>query len=270
MFDAHTHLNDDALFPNRQDHMTAFQQQWGKWLINVATDLQRAQRGIDIAQTSKTQFPDLYVKSTVGFHPSEVCFGAITKDNINDHIHKLKIFLEKYPEDIVAIGECGIDLHYPGAQDDIQVRLQADLFAHQCEIAREFKLPVVIHSRDGYHETIDVLKNFPDLKIYFHCFWYWPEELQSLQDSYPNIRFGFDGNITYPKAQNLRDSLALCQKTTILLETDAPYLAPIPLRGTTNEPKNINIIYEYVAKVLNRDQAEMKKQIEENFWKLYT
>jgi TatD DNase family protein len=94
--------------------------------------------------------------------------------------------------------------------------------------------------------------------------------LQSLQASYPTIWFGFDGNITYPNSQNLRDALALCKKTNILLETDAPYLAPIPLRGTTNEPKNIKIVYEYIANLLQRDEQEMKRQIEENFWKFYT
>ncbi len=267
MFDAHTHLNDDELFQRWQEHMQAFQEIWGTWLINVATDLQRAQRWVDIAVAAKTQFPDMYVKSTLGFHPSEVCFGTITQENIDDHINKLKTFLDKYPEHIVAIWECGIDLHYPG---DPQIQLQQELFARQCEIARQYKLSVVIHSRDGYQETIDVLKKFADLKIYFHCFGYWPEELKELQDIYPHIRFGFDGNITYPKAQNLRDGIASCEKTNILLETDAPFLAPIPLRGTTNEPKNIKIIYEYVSDLLQRDRKEMDKQIEKNFWKLYT
>jgi TatD DNase family protein len=142
-------------------------------------------------------------------------------------MHALKIFLDGNLQHIVAIGECGIDLHYPG---DPLIKLQQELFARQCELARLYDLPVVIHSRDGYQETIDVLKDFADIKIYFHCYGYGEFEMQELQKAYKNIRFGFDGNITYPKAQNLRDALAACKRSNMLLETDAPYLAPLPLR----------------------------------------
>ena len=84
----------------------------------------------------------------------------------------------------------------------------------------------MIHSRDGYQETIDVLREFPDLVYYFHCFGYGVGEVEELLQFFPTIYFGFDGNLTYPKADNLRAACCIVPLDRLLVETDAPYLAP--------------------------------------------
>jgi len=264
-YDAHTHLNDEKLYPDWKAHLHTFFDQGGKWLVNVWVDHERNKRAIDIAIQAKSLFTQWRVKATIGYHPSEVCFGKI--QNKKDIQHALQLLRDLYTdnkEHILAIGEWWIDTHYDG---DSHIDLQQELFAQQCNLAQEFDLPIVIHSREDFASTWDVVKNYKNQKIYFHCRWYGPEELQKLQDYFPNFRVWFCGNSTYPKAQNLRDSLAIVRKDSVVLETDAPYLTPQKMRGKTNTPSYIQYIYEYITTISPTITA---KQIEQNIHTLYT
>lgn len=104
------------------------------------------------------------------------------------------------------------------------------MFRMQCELAKELQLPIVIHSRNDFASTFEVIKEFKDEKIYFHCYGYGAEEVKILQEYFPQIWFGFCGNVTYPKAQQLRDALLECNVGNIVFETDAPWLSPQVLR----------------------------------------
>jgi TatD DNase family protein len=136
-------------------------------------------------------------------------------------------------------------------------------------LAKEFWLPIVIHSRDDFDTTMEVLENFKELKIYFHCRWYGPKEIEKVQNNFNNIWIGFCGNITYPKAQNIRDSLLACDIDNILVETDAPYLSPQNLRGETNSPANIMYTYKFISNEIKLDIDYLISKIENNFKKLY-
>lgn len=98
-----------------------------------------------------------------------------------------------------------MDAHYPDYEK--VKKLQQELFNAQCELARELALPVVIHSRDQFDDTLEIIKNYTDLKVYFHCRGYGPQELEVLHNLLPQLRVGFCGNITYPAAVQLRSSL---------------------------------------------------------------
>jgi len=136
-------------------------------------------------------------------------------------------------------------------------------------LAKELQLPIVIHSRDDFASTWDVIKNYKNEKIYFHCRGYGPDEIKILQDYFPQLWIGFCGNISYPKAQLLRDSLYVTCSESIVLETDAPYLAPQQMRGKTNEPANVVYIYEYVATILDIDQQKLQESVAKNTKSLY-
>lgn len=290
-YDSHTHLNDDKLYPQRQNYLQHFIDMWWLWLVNVGVDLERSQRAVTIAQQAQEKFPDIFVKATVGFHPSEVCFNHIVTSNevrsigkiesnnsytsrplsskwqsIQQSIQELKNLYTNNKEHIVAIGECGIDTHYDG---DPYIDLQKELFAQQCDLAKELDLPIVIHSRDDFASTWDVIRNYKDQKIYFHCRGYGPDEVKVLQDFFPQLWIGFCGNISYPKAQVLRDSLYATRHESIVLETDAPYLAPQKYRGQTNQPAYVVQIYEYVASILSLDIQQLQSTITTNFQNLY-
>ena len=260
LYDAHTHLNDPKLYPQVTNLLKNFVKIGGKGLVNIGVDDQRNQRALDIAKNNDLP---LQIGTAIWYHPDVVIRGQI---DIAKQIDKLKKQIEQNHEYVRAIGEIGIDL-YRG--DEKNLKAQKQLFAQQLDLAQELNLGVVIHSRESFEATRDVLQNYTNLKIYFHSWTYTPSQLQKLL-KYPNIRIGFNGILTYPKAQQVRESLKQTPLEKILLETDAPYLAPVPQRGKTNEPAYICYIYQFASKLINLDEQQLQQQIQKNWHKFYS
>ena len=158
-------------------------------------------RAVEIAEKSVALFgTTCSVKATVGGHPSEVSFEKIVDtDAVLVACDDLEKLIIAHDACIVAVGECGIDAHYPGFTHEIAA-LQQEFFRAQCLLARKYALPVVIHSRDAFSLTVEVLEEFADLAIYFHCWGYGVAEAKQLLAHFPRLWFGFCGNSTYPKA----------------------------------------------------------------------
>ena len=127
----------------------------------------------------------------------------------------------------------------------------------------------MIHSRDGFHETMEVLKDFSDLKIYFHARGYWKDELEECEKTFPNLRIGCTNVIEYPSAEKIRESLRNIKTARILTETDAPFLPPQTMRGQQNEPAYVAYVYEKLCEILGIEQDELEKIVEENTKLLY-
>ena len=160
---------------------------------------------------------------------------------------------------IIAIGEIGLDYHYDNTNKD----RQKDLFIKQIMLAKEYKLPIVIHTRDATKDTIDILKKF-NIKGIIHCF---SGSLETARE-YINMGFylGIGGVVTF-KNSKLKDVIKEIGLDSIVLETDSPYLSPI--RGNKNFPKNIKIIAEYIASLLNISVEEVSKKTTLNVKKIY-
>lgn len=264
LFDSHTHLNDEQIYNQRQILIENFISQWWSWLIIPWVSEDRNSRWIEIVKEYQDK---ILIWANIWVHPSEVCEGKIDETSIQSKYDYLKNTIENNKQQIVWIGECWIDLHYPWAEKTIQ--LQKKLFAMQCELAQEFWLPLIIHSRNDFESTIDVLKDFKTLKLYFHCYWYWPQEIKYIQKNYPNYYIWFAWNVTYPKATTLRDSLKEIELSNLLIETDSPYLAPQKLRWTINNPANVKLIYEFISEFLWIEKEILAQQLESNFMKLF-
>ncbi len=273
IIDAHTHLNTESLFDNWQEYISEFEKIWWEILINSWADDEYNKNWIIIAKKydeKNLTNPKCIVKATIWFHPYEVVSGYINKENLEQKMSELKsqyfdnVENRKY---IVAVWECGIDTHYEWWSESIP--LQQELLKIHCDLAREFNLPIVIHSREDFDSTMEIIREYKDLKIYFHCRWYNPTEIKILQDNFDKLWIGFCGNITYKKAQNIRDSLDILNLDNLLLETDAPYLSPQIIRWETNYPANVRYIYEFVAEQLDIDMKELTKIVKENCKKLY-
>jgi len=244
MFDAHTHLNSDQLYPDRETHLDEFASAGGTGLINIWVNHTWNQRALHIAQQSHT----VSTYATVWIHPWETLFGEVSsKEQATLDIEQLRTLHEANKDNVIGIGECGIDSHFE-RNKTIEV-LQSYLFVAQCDLARDTWLPLVIHSRDNFWLTHEILQEYTDLSIYFHCRGYTPAEVQQAKKSFPQLWIWFCGNLTYPKAQLLRDSFqtAIDLEIPLVLETDAPYLSPQVVRGTQNAPKHIAHLYEYVT-----------------------
>lgn len=285
LFDAHTHLNSEQLFPDRKNHLEDFCTAWWKGLVNIGVDAIYNQRAIDIATQREDQDKCL-VKAAIGYHPCIVDEQWLQKSDISKIVWNLKSVVWSHESSVVAIGEIGVDLY---RWESIQTKiLQQELFDQQCHLATKFNLPIVIHSRAAFAETMEILDNHPSLDIYFHCRGYTPRELDKLSTFSWHCWTGFCGNISYPKAQELRDSLVHITtnykpqiiKTSdglestvwglkLLLETDAPYLAIQAERGQMQTPAKIGLLYDYVAGLLGMDEMILQQGIEKNFKNLY-
>jgi len=271
-YDFHTHLNDPKLFPNRKEYLVNFVKIWWKWLVNVWVDYDWNIRAIDIARKSEEVLKEFWRKikvfATIGYHPSEICFWNIKEEDFNFKISKLRDLYLENKDVIVWIWECGIDVHYPKGKETL--KLQKEFFALQCDLADELELPIIVHSRDDFNSTFDILKNYKNLKIYFHCWGYWPEEIRKILSYFPNVWVGFAWNVSYPKANRLRESLKLLPFEKMVLETDAPYLTPQVVRGKVNEPANVKYIFEFVSRVRDVEIDKLCNIMEENFNVLYS
>ncbi len=264
MIDSHTHLNSPALFPNRKEHILDFEKNWGTGLINVWADENYNKNGLVI---SRKYHGNVFVKCTIGYSPHEILAKNIDDKNIENKFVELKKLYLENKDHIVAIWEIWIDTHFDNWDS---LKLQKKLFKMQCELAKELNLPIIIHSRDDFDSTMEVLENFKELKIYFHCRWYGPDEIKKLQNyKLKNYWIWFSWNITYPKAWNIRESLLICDLDNILIETDAPYLSPQVVRGQTNYPKHIRYIYQFAANELKLNINELIQKVEKNFKTLY-
>ena len=146
----------------------------------------------------------------------------------------------------VALGEIGLDYHYSPETREKQMRL----FASQLELARERKLPVIIHTREAWEDTLAVLREIPSSGI-IHSFTGTPEEAKS----YLELGFfiSFSGIVTFKQADNVRESVNVVPDDRILIETDSPYLAPVPMRGNSNEPAFVRHTCEFLAKFRGMD-----------------
>ncbi len=180
---------------------------------------------------------------------------------------------------IVAVGECGIDHHWtPSGEDgrcesdfDEQTyRGERELFEAHLELARELSLPVIVHSRDGFEDTMDCLKNVGYDNGIIHCYSYGIDEARAFLDRGWYIAFG--GAITYNKKAKLeavKDLLRFVPSDRFLCETDAPYLAPVPLRGTVNTPVNVEHVYNFAAEVRGITPEALSNLVDENKTKLF-
>lgn len=182
---------------------------------------------------------------TIGIHPLNV--DAIKPDFE-------QFFLNKNMP--CAIGEIGLDYHYlPDSDDRIEIiEKQKDIFREQLECAKLHDLPVTIHSRDAFDDTFEILVNsgIKGNEILFHCFSYSPREMEILMNFGTYVSFA--GNVTYKNASSIREALKLANKDRVLLETDCPYLAPIPFRGKPNEPAFIQKTAEFISDFLGDDK----------------
>ncbi len=188
----------------------------------------------------------------MGLHPTEVA------DGWESEIDKMEALLSE--GGFVAVGEVGMDLYW----EKTHRTQQLEAFARQLEIADKLGLPVIIHCREALDETIGVIKEVkPGVPLIFHSFTGSPDDVRKIRQVC-NPMFGINGVVTFKNAAPLRDALPEIGIDHILLETDAPYLAPVPHRGRRNEPAFLPAIRDKVAEVLHLSPEEVEKITDRN------
>ena len=222
--DDHCHLPDDLTEAAEQvaDARAAGVER----MITVGTELAHSRAAIALAQALDG------VWATAGVHPHEA------KDGVNGLVE-----LFAAPK-VVAVGECGLDYHYDHSPRDVQ----REVFAAQIRLSHELGLPLVIHTREAWDDTFAVLdaEGVPDRTV-FHCFSGGIAESRRALDA--GAFLSFSGVLTFPSAGDIRDAVEMCPLERLLVETDSPYLAPVPHRGKPNRPSLVPVVGAAIAEV---------------------
>lgn len=262
MIDTHCHLNFKA-FENDVDEVIKSAFEKGvKAIINVGAQIDSSQKAIELAEKHQ----NLY--ATVGIHPHHT-------DELKQNWEFKLEELAKNAK-VVALGECGLDYFSYQSNGIVDPKLQKELFIKQIKIAFKLKLPLIVHNRRAGKDLLDILVNHKSLLLnppgMFHCFSGNLELLKKALDL--GFYIGFDGNITYKgiakgETTDLKDLVKDCPLDRLIVETDAPYLAPEPYRGQRNKPEYVIIVGRKIAEIKDISFEEVEEKTTENAKKIF-
>ena len=229
IFDTHAHYDDEAFDADREALLASMPENGVGLIVDPGCDLDTSRRAVEIAE----QYPHVY--AAVGWHP-ENC-APYTRESLDT----LRAWA-KNPK-VVAIGEIGLDYYWDASTKVKQERM----FRAQLELALELDLPVIVHDREAHGDSLRIVCDYPQLRGVFHCYSGSVEMARELLRR--GWYLGFDGPITYKNAAKAPEVIAACPVERILLETDSPYLAPVPNRGKRNDSRNLPFIAARVAQI---------------------
>tara|TARA_B100000029_G_scaffold267004_1_gene262823 strand:- start:2432 stop:3196 length:765 start_codon:yes stop_codon:yes gene_type:complete len=252
MIDSHCHLDHEPLFKNLSEVILRSKNAGITKLLTICTSLDSYENIKKIINL------DLMIYGTFGIHPHNSDKNKITKDEI------IKNF--KYSKKIIGIGETGLDFYYNNSDKQNQIKN----FINHIEASLVVKKPLIVHSRNAEMETINILNKYKgtDIKILMHCFSGSHDFAKKLLDL--NSYFSASGIITFNNSSELRDTFSFIPNEKILIETDSPFLAPIPMRGKKNEPSFIKYTLKKLSHIKKINFTNMDEITTNNFNKLFS
>lgn len=250
LFDTHAHYDDEAFDADRDALLTALPDCGVGLVIDPGCDLTSSRRAVELAAA----YPHVY--AAVGIHP-ENCGGCT-----DDDLAALRP-LAQQPK-VVAIGEIGLDYYW---EENPPREFQQQVFRRQLALARELQLPVIVHDREAHADTLSTVREFPDVTGVFHCFSGSPEMAQELLKL--GWYLGFDGPVTYKNARRAPEVAAVTPLDRMLIETDSPYMTPVPYRGKRNDSGYVRLVAEKLAEWKGVAPEEMARLTTENGKRLF-
>lgn len=226
LFDTHAHYDDEAFDLDRDAVIDDF----GGLIVNPGCTVESSATAVEMAQRHENMY------AAVGIHP-ENC-----GDFVPAHIDALRALAKN--EKVVAIGEIGLDYYWA---ENPPKEFQQEVFRQQLRLALELDLPVIIHDREAHGDTLAIVKEFPGLRGVFHCYSGSVEMARELVKM--GWYLGFDGPLTYKNARKTVEVAEAIPLERIVVETDSPYLSPVPMRGKRNDSRNIPYILGKLAEV---------------------
>lgn len=252
--DSHCHLNFKELSSQLEEVMQRAKSHDVHYMLTVNTKLEETQEIIDIAY----RFPHVF--ASVGVHPCDVAAHLAFSSDLKQKLCEWASLESK----IVAFGETGLDYYYDESLKD----LQHLFFETHLEAGVELNLPVIIHTRNADEDTLAIISHHPNAKGVFHCFSGDIEFARKALEA--GYYISFSGIITFKNATALRDVVSYVPLDRILVETDSPYLAPVPFRGKSNEPAFTKYVAEQIALVKDIPLADVAAATTSNFFHLFS
>ena len=252
MIDSHCHLDHEPLYANLDDIIRRSKQIGLKKILTISTNLK------SFENIKKIINFDEMIYGSIGIHPHETSKDQMKKEFIVENANKYK--------KIIGVGETGLDFYYENSKKDDQIKS----FENHIEASIELNYPLIVHSRSAEDETFDILNNYKNsnIKILMHCFTGSKEFAKKMMtlDAY----FSASGIITFKNSIELQDTFRTIDNDKILIETDSPFLAPMPMRGKKNEPSFIKYTLEKLAKLKSLTFNELEKITNDNFERLFS
>ncbi|MEG0369343.1 MAG: TatD family hydrolase [Hungatella sp.] len=251
IFDTHVHYDDEAFQEDRDQLLGSLAEHGIEAVVNIGASIETTKNTLKLME----QYPFVY--GAVGVHPSETAqLDETQMDWLKEASQNPKV---------VAIGEIGLDYYW----DEPDREIQKFWFVRQLSLAREVKLPVVIHSRDAAKDTLDIMKeqNAGEIGGVIHCFSYGIE----MAREYLNMGFylGIGGVLTFHNAKKLKEVVAYMPMDRLVLETDCPYLSPVPNRGKRNSSLNLPYVVEAICAIKGLSAEEVMEQTNQNAKRMY-
>lgn len=251
IFETHAHYEDTAFDEDRKELLESLPKNNIEYVVNISSGIRTVEQSIELAESYE------YIYASVGIHPSDSM-------HLDDEKFLWLKEKAKHPK-VVAIGEIGLDYYW----DTPDRKTQQTWFARQMEMAKEIDKPLVIHSRDAANDTYNMMKEAKadEIGAIIHCFGYGVEQARQ----YLNMGFylGIGGVVTFSNGRKLKEVVAYAPLEQLVLETDCPYLSPVPYRGKRNSSLYLPYIAKEIAKIKNIDYESVIRITNENAKKFY-
>ena len=251
MIDSHCHLDHEPLLSDLANVIQRSKEVGIEKLLTISTSFKSFSRVKELINR------DEMIYGTIGIHPHESNNDLIKTNFIIEQANKYK--------KIVGVGETGLDFYYENSKKKDQI----ESFIKHIEASIELKYPLIVHSRNAENETFNILNNYKntDIKILMHCFTGSKEFAKKLMTL--NSYFSASGIITFKNSLELQETFKIIDNDRILIETDSPFLAPVPMRGKKNEPSYIQYTLNKLADLKNINKSKLDKITTDNFNKLF-
>ena len=250
IIDTHAHYDDSSFDEDRQDVLKQIKENGVIGVLNCASSYE------SIEKTNRLTLENDFIYGALGIHPENA-------DEFNNNVEDEIIDLINKNNKIIAIGEIGLDYYW---EENPSREIQKEVFRKQMKLAEKLNLPVVIHDRDAHKDTLEIMKEFPNVKGIVHCF------SGSAEFAIDCIKLGYyigiGGVITFKNAKKLVEVVNKVPIENILVETDSPYMAPTPNRGKRNKSDYIAYIIEQIAQIKELDPKEVNLIVNNNFKRL--
>lgn len=253
-FDTHAHYDDEKFEEDRNDVIQGVHKDGVDTIVNVGASVDTSIASIDLANRYD------YVYASVGVHPSEIM-------DLNDgYIDVLESLIQENRSKVVAVGEIGLDYYYDDAPP---AKLQRKFFVEQIDLARRMELPVIIHDRDAHKDTLDVImeEDVGDIGGIVHCFSGSVEMADCVIKQGLYIAIG--GVVTFKNAKKLVEVVKMIPEDRLLIETDLPYLAPEPFRGSRNVSSNLKYVVDKIASIRGETPEHIARITTDNAKRVY-
>jgi len=256
LFDSHAHYDDEKFDQDREEIIQKIYDSGVEKFISAGYSLESSKRAIDLADKYE------FIYTTVGISPNDV--KQTLEETIED-IKKLEdIITRKENDKIVGIGEIGLDYYWNKENKEIQKQA----FIMQIELANRLNLPITIHTREAVSDTLEILKQHPvQQKGVFHCC---PLNRELVKEALKlGFYISFAGPVTFKNSKNAQEIVEMVPNDRMLIETDSPYLAPEPVRGTRNDSRNVRYIAEKIANIKSLSTEEIAEITYQNTLKIF-